>query len=54
MKVCKFGGTSMANSSTISQVADIVSSDAARAYVIVSAPGKRTPAAVKVTEALYA
>ena len=54
MKVCKFGGTSMANSTTVSQVADIVASDASRAYVVVSAPGKRDPADVKVTDALYA
>lgn len=54
MKVCKFGGTSMANSKTITQVADIVASDASRAYVVVSAPGKRDSADVKVTDALYA
>lgn len=54
MKVCKFGGTSMANSATITQVADIVSSDASRAYTVVSAPGKRDGGDVKVTDALYA
>ena len=54
MKVCKFGGTSMANSATISQVADIVAADDSRRYVIVSAPGKRDSADVKVTDALYA
>ena len=54
MKVCKFGGTSMANSATITQVADIVSSDASRAYIVVSAPGKRDGGDVKVTDALYA
>ena len=54
MKVCKFGGTSMANSATITQVADIVSADASRAYVVVSAPGKRDGGDVKVTDALYA
>ena len=54
MKVCKFGGTSMANSSTIAQVADIVTSDASRAYIVVSAPGKRDSGDVKVTDALYA
>ena len=54
MKVCKFGGTSMANSATITQVADIVSADSERRYVVVSAPGKRTSADIKVTDALYA
>ena len=54
MKVCKFGGTSMANSATITQVADIVRADNERRYVIVSAPGKRTSADIKVTDALYA
>ena len=54
MKVCKFGGTSMANSSTIAQVADIVTSDASPAYIVDSAPGKRDSGDVKVTAALYA
>lgn len=54
MKVCKFGGTSMANSATITQVADIVRADNERRYVVVSAPGKRTSADIKVTDALYA
>ena len=54
MKVCKFGGTSMANSKTITQVADIVKADKKRKYVVVSAPGKRNSADVKVTDALYA
>ena len=54
MKVCKFGGTSMANSATITQVAGIVRADSERRYVVVSAPGKRTSADIKVTDALYA
>ena len=44
----------MANSATITQVADIVRADNERRYVIVSAPGKRTSADIKVTDALYA
>lgn len=44
----------MANSKTIAQVADIVGSDSSRAYVVVSAPGKRDREDVKVTDALYA
>lgn len=54
MKVCKFGGTSMANGKTINLVADIVDSDAERKFVVVSAPGKRDKTDVKVTDALYA
>ena len=44
----------MANSATITQVADIVRADNERRYVVVSAPGKRTSADIKVTDALYA
>ena len=44
----------MANSATITQVADIVRADSERRYVVVSAPGKRTSADIKVTDALYA
>ncbi len=54
MKVCKFGGTSMANAKTILKVVDVIESDLSRHYIIVSAPGKRTPEDVKVTDALYA
>ena len=54
MKVCKFGGTSMANGETISRVIDVIKSDPQRKYIVVSAPGKRNKADVKVTDALYA
>ncbi len=54
MKVCKFGGTSMANGDTISRVIDIIDSDEQRRFVVVSAPGKRNKNDVKVTDALYA
>lgn len=54
MKVCKFGGTSMANARTILKVVDVVEGDLSRHYIVVSAPGKRTPEDVKVTDALYA
>lgn len=40
MKVCKFGGTSMADASSILKSANIVKSDPERKYVVVSAPGK--------------
>ena len=54
MKVCKFGGTSMANTETIQKVADVCSLDKNRKFIIVSAPGKRTSADIKVTDSLYA
>lgn len=44
----------MANGDTISRVVDIVNSDPQRQYIVVSAPGKRNNADVKVTDALYA
>ena len=54
LKVCKFGGTSMASGATISEVAKIVKSDKERRYVVVSAPGKRFSGDIKVTDLLYA
>lgn len=53
LKVCKFGGTSMATLESVTRVADIVSSDVGRKYVVVSAPGKRFDNDVKVTDMLY-
>lgn len=52
MKVCKFGGTSVASAEQIRKVVDIVLSDASRKIVVVSAPGKRFSADVKVTDLL--
>lgn len=54
MKVCKFGGTSMANTGTILKVAEVILSDKDRHFIVVSAPGKRNKEDVKVTDALYA
>ena len=54
LKVCKFGGTSMASGSTILEVAKIVNADKERRYVIVSAPGKRFSDDIKITDLLYA
>ena len=51
--VCKFGGTSMATSESVSQVEKIVKSDASRRYIVVSAPGK-TAEYRKVTDVLIA
>jgi aspartate kinase len=54
VKVCKFGGTSMADGNNIRNVASIITADEARRYVVVSAPGKRFSNDVKVTDLLYA
>ena len=53
MKVLKFGGTSMANAASIQRVADIIESDEKAKYIVVSAPGKRESADIKVTDLLY-
>lgn len=49
--VCKFGGTSLANSENIKRVADIIKSGKKR-FVVVSAPGKRDKNDKKVTDLL--
>ncbi len=54
MKVVKFGGSSVANAEQISKVIDIVTSDADRRVVVVSAPGKRSGDDTKVTDLLIA
>lgn len=52
MKVCKFGGTSVASAQQIKKVAAIVESDPSRKIVVVSAPGKRFSGDTKVTDLL--
>ncbi len=52
MKVCKFGGSSVANAEQVTKIVDIVQADAARRIVVVSAPGKRDKADTKVTDLL--
>ncbi len=54
MKVCKFGGTSLASADQIKKVCEIVVSDPDRRLVVVSAPGKRCKDDVKVTDMLIA
>lgn len=44
----------MANADTICKVIDVIKGDEQRKFIVVSAPGKRTSADVKVTDALYA
>ena len=53
IKVCKFGGTSLADSAAIERVAGIVRADGERKYIVVSAPGKRDKKDEKVTDLLY-
>jgi aspartate kinase len=54
MKVCKFGGSSLANAEQLNKVMDIVLADPARRIVVVSAPGKRDGGDTKVTDLLIA
>lgn len=54
LKVCKFGGTSMADGNTMQAVKKIILSDEKRKFIVVSAPGKRFNGDVKVTDLLYA
>jgi len=51
--VCKFGGSSVANSELIKQVGDIIKEDDRRNCIIVSAPGKVGKRKYKVTDMLY-
>lgn len=53
VKVCKFGGTSMATAAAMRQSASVILAEKERRYVIVSAPGKRFPGDAKVTDLLY-
>lgn len=54
MKVCKFGGSSLADAAQFAKVKAIVEADEQRHYVVVSAPGKRHDGDQKVTDMLYA
>lgn len=51
--VCKFGGSSLADGTNILKVCEILHSDPARKYAVVSAPGKRYSGDTKVTDLLY-
>ncbi len=54
MKVCKFGGSSVADAAQIAKICDIIASDPERKIVVVSAPGKRNRDDIKVTDLLIA
>ena len=51
--VVKFGGSSLASAAQIKKAAAIIRSDEARRFVVVSAPGKRDSADIKITDLLY-
>lgn len=53
VKVCKFGGTSLADANQITKVKAIVEADPQRRYVVPSAPGKRDPKDQKITDLFY-
>ena len=53
IKVCKFGGSSLADAAHFQRVRDILLSDPQRRFVVASAPGKRDKADEKVTDLLY-
>ncbi|MBN1674944.1 MAG: aspartate kinase [Kiritimatiellae bacterium] len=52
MKVSKFGGSSLASAEQVRKVRDIVFADEARRLIVVSAPGRRDPSDIKVTDLL--
>ena len=52
--VAKFGGSSLADAGQFRKVKKIVNADPGRRYSVVSAPGKRFPEYVKVTDMLAA
>jgi len=54
MKVCKFGGSSLADTAQFRKVKQIIQADDQRVYIVPSAPGKRDAADTKVTDLLYA
>ncbi len=53
LKVCKFGGTSMADKNSVSKVKEIILGDESRRFIVVSAPGKRFSGDIKITDLLY-
>lgn len=53
IKAVKFGGSSLADAAHFQKAVAIITSDSSRRYVVVSAPGKRMPTDVKVTDLLY-
>ena len=55
MKVCKFGGSSLADAAAIRHALSVLRREpAARRWAVVSAPGKRSPRDTKITDHLLA
>lgn len=52
LKVAKFGGSSLADAAHFENAAKIIRSDRTRKYLVVSAPGKRSPSDTKITDLL--
>ncbi len=52
MKVTKFCGSSFSSAEQLQKVLTIIKSDSERKFIIVSAPGKRYPNDIEVTDAL--
>jgi len=53
VKVCKFGGSSVADGIQLTKTKQIIESDPTRRFVVVSAPGKRFEGDSKITDLLY-
>ena len=53
VKVCKFGGSSVADLIQLKKTKEIIESDPERRYVVVSAPGRRFEEDIKITDVLY-
>ena len=53
LKVCKFGGTSLADAEQFQKAASIIKSDESRKVIVVSAAGKRHAHDQKITDLLY-
>ena len=52
--VAKFGGTSVADAAQFRKIKEIVEANPERRFIVVSAPGKRFPEDIKVTDLLLA
>ncbi len=53
IRVCKFGGSSVADAGQLRKVRSIIEGEAERRFIVPSAPGRRRADDVKVTDLLY-
>ncbi|MDX1565532.1 MAG: hypothetical protein R3236_09010, partial [Phycisphaeraceae bacterium] len=53
VKVCKFGGSSVADAVQLRKVQAIVEADPKRRFIVPSAPGRRKTRDQKITDLLY-